>query len=401
MKSILNKQNDLSSTSEDAPRIAILVFPFAAPNIFSYAQKFVTTFALSAQDTIFISGGIPEGIQLPDQVQVRDLGIRLHYVNSIKPRWLSLLLWVVKVILLEIKQAWQVLVNHRGIDVFICTLGSYYLLSTITARLLGKKVITAHYGDNVQRVELSYNNKILTAIMNFLVKTTSSLSDHIIIESECIGRNVDALIPYRSKLVNGALYIDAENNFSITTPLSEREMVVGFIGRLAPEKGISEFLQAIPLVLEKIPDLKIFIIGAGSMDAQLEEALRDSSWSGQVSWLRWVEHFQIPEYLNMMKLLVMPSHIEGLPNLLLETMKCGTPVLASKAGGIPDLVVNHETGFLLEEVSPKSISSGILTALESDRLEDIVRQAADFVEQEFSLVASKNRFQAILKKIKN
>ena len=73
-----------------------------------------------------------------------------------------------------------------------------------------------------------------------------------------------------------------------------------------------------------------------------------------VTLVGWISHDELPSYLNMLKLLVVPSYTEGLPNIVIEAMSCGTPVLATPVGGVPDLIEDGITGFILEDNFPET-----------------------------------------------
>ncbi|MFC1994375.1 glycosyltransferase, partial [Chloroflexota bacterium] len=91
-----------------------------------------------------------------------------------------------------------------------------------------------------------------------------------------------------------------------------------------------------------------------------------------------------PGYLNDLKLLILPSYSEGLPKSVIEAMACGTPVLATSVGGIPDVIKDGETGFIMEDNSPETIAQNVVRALNNPNLEQITQNARKLVEQEYS-----------------
>ena len=99
-------------------------------------------------------------------------------------------------------------------------------------------------------------------------------------------------------------------------------------------------------------NLTIYIIGDGPLNDQIHEKLVRSDISGNVILTGWVRHDELPRYLNEFRLLVLPSDTEGLSNIMLEAMACGTPVLSTPVGAIPDFITDGKTGFLMENNAP-------------------------------------------------
>jgi glycosyltransferase involved in cell wall biosynthesis len=296
---------------------------------------------------------------------------------------------------MQIALAGQVLKLRDEIDVVMCVLGCYYQLPILAARALGKRVICASTGLDSLGAKVSYGN-VVGALTSLMVRFNYRLSNVVIVESLRLAAYKD-LAPFRSKVRNGALYLEDPDAFSIQARIQARDKLVGYIGRLVPEKGTLEFVHAIPLALEQCPDLRFTIIGSGTLDDAVEEALRGQPWASRVTWLRWVEHDRIPEHLNRLKLAVLPSYSEGVPNLALEAMGCGTPLLATPVGGLPDLVTHGETGFLLEDNAPAAIADAIVRAVRDPRLGPLTRHARARVEENYSFDAASRRYAALIR----
>jgi glycosyltransferase involved in cell wall biosynthesis len=109
-----------------------------------------------------------------------------------------------------------------------------------------------------------------------------------------------------------------------------------------------------------------------------------------------INHDGLPDYLNKINLVVLPSYTEGLPNLMLEAMACGTLVLATPVGAIPDIITDGETGFIMEDNSTVCIAENVIRALEHPDLERIVENARVLVEQEFTYEAAVERYAKIV-----
>jgi glycosyltransferase involved in cell wall biosynthesis len=113
-----------------------------------------------------------------------------------------------------------------------------------------------------------------------------------------------------------------------------------------------------------------------------------------------IPHDELPELLNRLKLLVLPSYTEGVPTIILEAMACGVPVVATPVGGIPDVVRDGETGFILEDNTPPEIARVILQALACSRLERVAQQASELIRRERSFEAGIAGWRYVLGRVR-
>ena len=112
--------------------------------------------------------------------------------------------------------------------------------------------------------------------------------------------------------------------------------------------------------------------------------------------LRWIPHDELPRYLNELRLFVLPSYTEGLPHTLLEAMACGTPVLATPVGAIPDVIKDEETGFIMENNSPACIAENIVRALAHPNINEIIKNAHTLIEENYNYQAAVDGYRIIL-----
>ncbi len=174
------------------------------------------------------------------------------------------------------------------------------------------------------------------------------------------------------------------SRFKVLTPLESRDKLVGYVGRLVEGKGILELLIAFLWLANLKNDIDFIVIGDGPVKWGIEAYIKGTSLEGRIELTRWIKHDDLPFYYNRMKLLVLPSYTEALPNVILEAMACGTPVLATAVGAIPDYIKHGETGFLLDDNSPTCIFGNILAILENPQLQSIADRARQMVEKEFT-----------------
>lgn len=239
----------------------------------------------------------------------------------------------------------------------------------------------------------------LYRIVKLIEQINYSLADKIIVFSEKEIQKKPGLEKHRLKVMDiGRRFVDNQI-FKAEKDFFRRETKVGFIGRFAQEKGICNFIEAIPLVLNKRDDVNFLIIGDGPLSDITKKYLKEMNLQTKVELLDWVPHDKLGSYLNELKLLVIPSYTEGLPNIMLEAMACGTPVLATPVGAIPDAIINGETGLLMENNTPICIGENIITSLEHPNLGKMAENAMILISKEFTYEAAVNRYKKILEEI--
>ena len=277
------------------------------------------------------------------------------------------------------------------IDVCIFFLGGEMLvLSSIPAKLFKKKTITMLSGYSIK-----YEKDILSKVVTKLCTINFNLVDKIILYSPLLISEWSFEKYSRKILIAPRHFLDF-SNFKLNIDFSQRSDLIGYVGRLSEEKGIINFIDSIPLVLEQKPDLNILIIGDGDLRDKVNNYLSQNELENNVKLIGWSSHEDLPKYLNSLKLLVIPSYTEGLPNIMLEAMACGTPVLATGVGAIPDIISDGETGFIMENNSPECIAKNIFRAMEHPGLENIVKNSIIFVKNNFTYKKAVERYSEIL-----
>ena len=275
-----------------------------------------------------------------------------------------------------------------------------YLLPIAFARLIGRTVILEPRGDVALTLRIQWEQRVPTPVAAILAGVVSTL--------ETVGyRFSNAIITYTPSMADelgletfneklyprGARYIDTER-FSPQIPYKDREMVVGFLGRLDQEKNVRTLATA----AKDLPaEITFRFIGDGDLRAELERELTDEIEEGSVEFTGWVDHDEIPRELSQLRLLVLPSApTEGLPTVILEAMGCGTPVYATPISGVPDVVRNDETGFLMESDRATVIRDNIVEILRRTDLGRISATGREIICEEYSFTAAVDRYQTIL-----
>ena len=140
--------------------------------------------------------------------------------------------------------------------------------------------------------------------------------------------------------------------------------VIGVIGRLNPEKGQLIFLKALRSVIARQPAVTALLIGDGQDRSSLEQYCERNGLTDHVIFTGYQE--EIAPYYRALDLLVLPSLSEGLPNTVLEAMTFGVPVLASRVGGVPE-IIDTGNGVLVPPGDPDVLAERMTELLGDDR----------------------------------
>jgi glycosyltransferase involved in cell wall biosynthesis len=324
-----------------------------------------------------------------NDVRINTLGID-HYTDK------NNILRNVNFFYLQIRISIALIKIVRKCDVWIFFLGGEIMFfPMITAKLFRRKVILLLSGSVVH----SHNNdnsalfwlKLLTTI-NF------NLCYKIILYSKNLVKEWD-LEKWDNKIEFAHEHIIDFQKFKTVEQYCERDNLVGFIGRLSGEKGIWNFILACDTILKDQQNIKFIIIGDGLLRKKIEQYIDQKKLDNFVKIEGWISHDELPYYFNKLKLLVIPSYTEALPNVMLESIACGTPVLATAVGVIPNILKDGETGFIMENNSPQSIAENVFRALKDPNLEKIAVNAKKMIESEFSFDITVKQWKKILDKI--
>lgn len=166
----------------------------------------------------------------------------------------------------------------------------------------------------------------------------------------------------------------AKNEARRRLNLSERSFVVGSVGRLHPQKGYADLLVAAANLSRHIPNLKVVIIGEGPEHEGLEALAKATGLNGIVHFAG--ARSDVTEVLSAFDVFTMTSYNEGLPLALLEAMRCGIPSVVTRAGGMPEAMVDGKTGFVTEPADSSALTDRIRRLAEDRRLRDNMGQAA-------------------------
>ena len=166
--------------------------------------------------------------------------------------------------------------------------------------------------------------------------------------------------------------------------LPEDAFILGGVFRLDEEKRPMLWLEAAAKIAQAAPKVRFVIFGQGSYRSDMEARIRRPDLAGRVT-LAGVTDDPLAA-MSLFDLLLLTSHGEGLPNVLLEAQWVGTPVVTTRAGGAPEALSPGFTGWVVDEATPEEITAQVLALLDAPDLLAGARLAArDFVTDRFGV----------------
>jgi glycosyltransferase involved in cell wall biosynthesis len=225
-----------------------------------------------------------------------------------------------------------------------------------------------------------------------LARASANRLDRIVVISDAVGRYLrEAGVP-AEKLVRIYYGLDVRGWGSSTenscspSAIPHPQTSIAVVARLAPQKGHTILLDALPRVLASVPDVSVRIVGHEELSTVAE--LRAYAAARGVAEHVEFDGFRgdVPELLREIDLFVLPSLWEGFGLVLLEAMAAGRPIVASAVGPIPEVVLDGETGLLVPPGDPGALAEAIVRVL-SDRAlaERLGRAGRARVERAFGL----------------
>jgi len=264
-----------------------------------------------------------------------------------------------------------------GVDVLHAHLANAHVLAGLIGRLAGRPVLATIHGRQLQANDLEVHRAAGT-----FLHTVCRHSYY-----QALGMGVDARA--LSCIPNGVdtqRYQPGESRGTLRASLGLEPSVplVGFVGRLSPEKAPEVFVRAALLLRQLVPQAHCVICGEGPLRESLQAQVERMQLGDHVHWLGLRR--DMPEVYRALDVCVCTSNSEGMPLALMEAMASALPVVATRVGGVPDLVEHGRTGWLVGPRDYEGAAHAIARLLAHDDERDRMgRRARERAVQRFAL----------------
>lgn len=147
-----------------------------------------------------------------------------------------------------------------------------------------------------------------------------------------------------------------------------------FVGRIIEQKGLDHLIDAMPRILKEYPSTKLLIVGKGKMKPRLIKKVKKMDLNKEIIFPGFIDEELMPNLYSSADVFVLPSLWEVLPIALLEGLSCGAPLLASDAGGNPEIVENGKNGFIFEKRNDEELIEKLRIMLDDHTLRKNMRR---------------------------
>jgi glycosyltransferase involved in cell wall biosynthesis len=222
------------------------------------------------------------------------------------------------------------------------------------------------------------------AIKNQMVNKGSIIKDKV----DVIYNGID-FSPYKKTYDDKALRQEIR--------LKDNVRLVGMVANFYHEiKGHQFLLEAAKIIQKKIPDVEFVLVGDGFLIDQYREKAEKMGLNGKVHFLG--KRGDVPAILSILSVSVLCSTSEGLSNTILESMAAGKPVVATRVGGNPELVIDGETGYLIPPADSSALAQAIISLLQNPgKASAMGLSGRAEVERKFTLKTMTERYENLYK----
>lgn len=191
-----------------------------------------------------------------------------------------------------------------------------------------------------------------------------------------------------------------ENNSDHDTGTKPESLKIIYLGWLERYKGIVDLIEAVKILECKSIHINLDIYGDGSLSGYLKDEIKKSNFNGNIKLRGWANEQQKMNALKECDIFILPSHLEGFPNALLEAMASEKAAIATSVGAIPELVMNEVNGLLIPSKSPEKIATAIQSLItNSDLRKAIAKNARQTVLEEHSVDKAGVKFDSIFSEL--
>ncbi len=222
-------------------------------------------------------------------------------------------------------------------------------------------------------------------------------ADRITAVSQSVADDITGLVP----LLAAKLSV-IPNGVMLSLPITPASDAphLAYVGRLVEGKRVDLVIEAVARLAGKYPALRLTIAGIGPCESSLRQLAASLGITDRVDFVGLVAREHVPDILRRASAVVLPSEVEGLPIVALETACMGRPIVGTRSPGLADAVIDGETGLLVEQGDLDGLTAALDDVLaHPERARALGAAARARAEREFSLELCADRYEALYERV--
>jgi glycosyltransferase involved in cell wall biosynthesis len=255
---------------------------------------------------------------------------------------------------------WRV---SKNCEVIHCQWALSGLIGVLVGKMTGKKVIVTLRGQDIHALK----SKLMKPVFMFVVKqadVVTSNNDH----HQKTLENIASVLIIRNGVDTKRFTLRNQQTMRKKLKLPKGPLIL-YVGRFVDVKNVGMLIDAMPDVVKKLPDVHVALVADGPLREELEAQTKKLGVTDQILFLGEKQPEEIPLYYNAADCLVLCSLSEGMPNVVLEAFASNVPVIATKVGGIPELIDDGVNGFLVPSKDSNALARQLVRLLTDTALQ--------------------------------
>ena len=300
------------------------------------------------------------------------------------------------------------IMKEKNIHIVHAHLQAAKILGILAAKVVGVPIIITHERSTNQFL-LTFPFSLLFTFLYLFVDSVISISEHV---NDYVKRKVIFSTEKFSTVYNTvddsffklASKDDEENGMMIHELEEEKNngsILIGYIGRIVSEKGLIFLVRAIPRIIEFEPNIKCIVVGSGKDEKRIKDEVEKLNIQKHVYLAG--ETLNVHNILRLLDIFVYPSVYEPLGIAILEAMMYKVPVVASRVGGIPEIISDGRNGILVRGKNSQDLARAIITLIGDPRLrKEYAERGFETIKEKFSvenmIMSIEDIYQGLLEK---
>jgi len=224
-----------------------------------------------------------------------------------------------------------------------------------------KKLLNRPYIVYMRGSEVYHMSFFWRKMSEFLLKNAGK----VIALSEDMKRELQKIYCGEILVIPNGIELDNYKNLKKQSFQVSNNKILIFVGRLNPVKGLIYLIRAMEIIHIEMENTILMIIGDGDERKSLEEMVIKLHLEKVVIFNGEIPNKDVPKYLVQGDVFVLPSLSEGFPNVILEAMAAGLPIVSTNVNGLSEIIRNEENGYLVEPKNPQQLADKLLQILKN------------------------------------